>query len=657
MRKWLCAAISALLIVLVMPFSAFAEETVLDAVWDYSIIYNRPNPGETNQASSLFCMNQVNNANDTYKLGQLVSKYDPQTKMITLTNKHAKKYNQVYDKILSNNNPNGFGYFIRNNHQGRNYIAIDAVNNSGVKVGVGLTLQAKAGDSYVRYFEPDSNYYLMDENQNIVKADTDAWTAGLGSGTTDYYCLLPAGFKGTIYVDMAGFRNLGGYTFDQIEAVAFEIRSAASAAAASEQNPQNLEIQLGNFRLTQNMPKALTRIEVSRLPDKLICVKDENLSLDGGELTLVYGGGYYDSVVIPMNDPSVTVSIPEGEAFGIRNIELGIAGQHIKTSIEINVLPAALKGISVKTPPRTQYAVNDCLNAEGGVLTLLFDGNQKAEIPMETAGVEIICDTSLMGKKKAKVLYGGFEAEFMIEVLDILVLKSFNEMEDVQFTQPADDDYTFAKGTLKNGRLSLENIPNEDKDTYFIWSFKSSIMGQRFAAGHEGYDYVCFDVENNTGEDVAFTSLLCRTGSVSMVSDNGYLLAERNSNPVPGDHMISAIFPWSHANNRCVIVPAGFSGIIMMSLKDFEIKQGPYNGGTEMTLDEVTYLDIQFRYGGDKIIDGNITVGDIFLCKDGFIKAQETGDDSFPAAALGLVALPPLTVLLYCMIFKKRQYR
>lgn len=187
MRKWLCAAISALLIVLVMPFSAFAEETVLDAAWDYSIIYNRPNPGETNQASSLFCMNQVNNANDTYKLGQLVSKYDPQTKMITLTNKHAKKYNQVYDKILSNNNPNGFGYFIRNNHQGRNYIAIDAVNNSGAKVGVGLTLQAKAGDSYVRYFEPDSNYYLMDENQNIVKADTDAWTAGLGSGTTDYY--------------------------------------------------------------------------------------------------------------------------------------------------------------------------------------------------------------------------------------------------------------------------------------------------------------------------------------------------------------------------------------------------------------------------------------------------------------------------------------
>lgn len=71
----------------------------------------------------------------------------------------------------------------------------------------------------------------------------------LGSGTTDYYCLLPAGFKGTIYVDMAGFRNLGGYTFDQIEAIAFEIRSAASAAAASEQNPQNLEIQLGNFRL------------------------------------------------------------------------------------------------------------------------------------------------------------------------------------------------------------------------------------------------------------------------------------------------------------------------------------------------------------------------------------------------------------------------
>lgn len=255
------------------------------------------------------------------------------------------------------------------------------------------------------------------------------------------------------------------------------------------------------------------------------------------------------------------------------------------------------------------------------------------------------------------MLYGGFEAEFMIEVLDILVLKSFNEMEDVQFTQPAGDDYTFAKGTLKNGRLSLENIPNEDKDTYFIWSFKSSIMGQRFAAGHEGYDYVCFDVENNTGEDVAFTSLLCRTGSVSMVSDNGYLLAERNSNPVPGDHMISAIFPWSHANNRYVIVPAGFSGIIMMSLKDFEIKQGPYNGGTEMTLDEATYLDIQFRYGGDKIIDGNITVGDIFLCKDGFIKAQETGDDSFPAAALGLVVLPPLTVLLYCLIFKKRQYR
>ena len=42
---------------------------------------------------------------------------------------------------------------------------------------------------------------------------------------------------------------------------------------------------------------------------------------------------------------------------------------------------------------------------------------------------------------------------------------------------------------------------------------------------------------------------------------------------------------------------------------------------------------------------------------DGFIKAQETGDDSFPAAALGLVVLPPLTVLLYCMIFKKRQYR
>lgn len=656
MKKWLCTAMSALLIVLAMSFPAFAEEAVADAVWDYSVIYNKPNPGETNQGSSLFYMNNINYANDQYQMGQLVSKYDPDTKMISLTNKHAEQYKQIYDKIISNNNPLGFGYFIRNNYQGRNYIAMDAVNNSGVTVWVGLTLQAKVNNAYVRFFEPNSNYYLMDENGNITKADTNAFPAGLGSGTTDYYCLLPAGFKGTIYIEMAGFRNLGEYTFDQIESAVFEIRSAKASAAASAQNPQKLEIQLGNFRLTQNMPKLLTGIEISRLPDQLIYVKDENMSLAGGELTLVYGGGYYDDVILPMNDPSVTVSGLDGDSYGIQNVELGIAGQTLTTSIELNVLPAALKGISVKTMPRTQYAVNDPLSAEGGVLALLLANDQKMDIAMTTDGVELICDTSSVGKKKVKVLYGGFETEFAVEILDIVVLKSFNEMEDVVLTQPANDDYTFAKGTLENGRLKLENIPNEDGDTFFIWSFKSSIMGQKFAAGHDGYDYVCFDVENNTGEDVAFTSLLCRTGSITMVSDNGYLLAERNSDPAPGDHMISAVFPWGHANNRYVIIPAGFSGTVMMSLKDFEIKQGPYNGETEMTLDEVTFLDVQFRYGGDKIISGNITVGDIFLCKDGFIKAQETGD-TFPAAALGFAVLPSLAALFYCMTFRKRLHR
>lgn len=157
--------------------------------------------------------------------------------------------------------------------------------------------------------------------------------------------------------------------------------------------------------------KTITKLEVTTLPKTEYGI-GEKLNLDGGILTVSYS-----------NNLTETVALSQAKVSGYDPMKLGtqklgvIYLQH-ETSFEVSVIEKPAKSIAVSTLPKSVYVEGDSFSADGGVITITYDGGATGESDLKNAELTGY-DPNKLGEQTITVKYLGCTTTYKVTVKEL----------------------------------------------------------------------------------------------------------------------------------------------------------------------------------------------------------------------------------------------
>jgi len=197
--------------------------------------------------------------------------------------------------------------------------------------------------------------------------------------------------------------------------------------------------------------KTITKLEVTTLPKTEYGI-GEKINLDGGVLTISYS-----------NNLSEKVALSQAKVSGYDPMKLGTQKLSViylqnETSFEVKVVEKPAQSIAVTTLPKVLYVEGDAFTAEGGIITITYDGGSKGESNLTNAKLSGF-DPNKIGEQTIKVEYLGCETSYKVTVKELAYYnvtykidgEIYGEVERVKLGSaiipreaPAKDGYTFS---------------------------------------------------------------------------------------------------------------------------------------------------------------------------------------------------------------------
>ena len=182
--------------------------------------------------------------------------------------------------------------------------------------------------------------------------------------------------------------------------------------------------QIGNQTLTITYQgKTLTfevivknevnNITIKTNPTKTTYIKGESLDLSGGVIT----ASYEDKTTadIPMTSSEVQITGYNASKTGKQTITVTYQGR--QTTFEVTV-KNDIEKIEIKTKPsKITYIKGEALDVTGGIITVLYEDNTSATIPMTSSDIEITgYNRNELGTQTITVTYQGQQTTFEVTV-------------------------------------------------------------------------------------------------------------------------------------------------------------------------------------------------------------------------------------------------
>ena len=197
--------------------------------------------------------------------------------------------------------------------------------------------------------------------------------------------------------------------------------------------------------------KTITKLEVTTMPKTEYGI-GEKINLDGGVLTVSYS-----------NNLSEKVALSQAKVSGYDPMKLGTQKLSViylqnETSFEVKVVEKPAKSIAVTTLPKVLYVEDDAFTAEGGIITITYDGGSKGESNLTNAKLSGF-EPNKIGEQTIKVEYLGCETSYKVTVKELAYYnvtykidgEIYGEVERVKLGSaiipreaPAKDGYTFS---------------------------------------------------------------------------------------------------------------------------------------------------------------------------------------------------------------------
>ena len=197
--------------------------------------------------------------------------------------------------------------------------------------------------------------------------------------------------------------------------------------------------------------KTITKLEVTTLPKTEYGI-GEKINLDGGVLTVSYS-----------NNLSEKVALSQAKVSGYDPMKLGTQKLSViylqnETSFEVKVVEKPAKSIAVTTLPKVLYVEGDAFSAEGGIITITYDGGAKGESNLTNAKLSGF-EPNKISEQTIKVEYLGCETSYKVTVKELAYYnvtykvdgEIYGEVERVKLGSaiipreaPAKDGYTFS---------------------------------------------------------------------------------------------------------------------------------------------------------------------------------------------------------------------
>ena len=157
----------------------------------------------------------------------------------------------------------------------------------------------------------------------------------------------------------------------------------------------------------------ITGISIKSAPSKTTYIKGEELDLTGGIITVTYEDG--SIVEVPMTSSEVEITGYNEQEEGEQEITVTYAGE---TATFIITVKNEITGISIKAAPsKTTYIKGENLDLTGGIITVTYEDESTAEMPITSNGVEIIgYNEQEEGEQEITVTYAGKTATFKVTV-------------------------------------------------------------------------------------------------------------------------------------------------------------------------------------------------------------------------------------------------
>jgi len=161
--------------------------------------------------------------------------------------------------------------------------------------------------------------------------------------------------------------------------------------------------------------KTLTSISVKTPPAKLVYLEGKDtLDLAGGVLNLFYDNGTFSEV--PLSEAAVSGF--NNTVVGAQTLMVTYKDKHCTFGITIQ--PKSLTSISIKALPKklAYFECSGALDLFGGVLTLSYDNDTSAELPLSDAAVSVSgFDNTTVGPQTLTVSYKDKMCTFEVEIL------------------------------------------------------------------------------------------------------------------------------------------------------------------------------------------------------------------------------------------------
>ncbi len=201
--------------------------------------------------------------------------------------------------------------------------------------------------------------------------------------------------------------------------------------------------------------KAVTSIEVTQKPNKLVYIQNETLDVTGGKLLVHYNNGKSQEMDLSeaecqadtsrVSDHCLVTVTYEGQTttFAIR-VERGDV-----SSIEMTQLPA-----------KTEYFAGEMLDPTGGKVLVTYQGGSQEEFALTSSMCSVDLDTA--GQKQVTVTYGNQTTSFVVQVKENQVTAIELAKEPAKITYQLGEAFTAEGGviqvTRQNGMVSQVDL-------------------------------------------------------------------------------------------------------------------------------------------------------------------------------------------------------
>ncbi len=328
-------------------------------------------------------------------------------------------------------------------------VAIEGATSNSYRITGADTGKKISVDVTNKYFLGTKTAELPD-NVVMLSLSGEAITSGYANvGETVYVNIASTNATGNVsYQWQRDGKNISGETNSFYKLTDDDLGKSISCVISTSD-------QTGT--LTATVPgkigkSIITKIVVSKQPEKTAYIQTQSLDTKGLELTITRKDGTSEKVT-----SGFKVSGYDADKVGMQTIT--VTYENARTSFHVTVSELLVESISITPPTKTAYIIGESIDTTGlAVIAKFNDGSEKTI----TEGYVISgFNSSETGEKTVVVSYGNFTAEFKVTVND----EASVTVESVTVTPPTKLEYIVGETFDTTGMVVTANMADGTSKT------------------------------------------------------------------------------------------------------------------------------------------------------------------------------------------------